>query len=180
MVLAVAYVLLAIRQHIACWSAAILSAAIYTSLMFRAGLYMQSALQVCYIAMAIYGWHHWRRGTAGGAPLPVSSWPLRAHVVPLATILVLALPTGYLLANSGTASSPYLDALTGWGAIVTTGMVARKIIQNWYYWFVIDLLSIHLYYAAGLTLTALLFCLYVVLAVFGYFEWRKELQPVGT
>jgi nicotinamide mononucleotide transporter len=71
---------------------------------------------------------------------------------------------------------PYLDSFTTWGAIVTTWMVARKIIQNWHYWFIIDSVSVYLYTSRGLWLTALLFVLYLVLIVIGYREWRKSME----
>jgi nicotinamide mononucleotide transporter len=71
---------------------------------------------------------------------------------------------------------PYLDSFTTWGAIVTTWMVARKIIQNWHYWFIIDSVSVYLYVSRGLWLTSLLFVLYLVLIVIGYREWRKSMD----
>jgi len=71
---------------------------------------------------------------------------------------------------------PYLDSFTTWGAIVTTWMVARKIIQNWHYWFIIDSVSVYLYISRGLWLTALLFMVYLVLIVIGYRQWRKSLE----
>ena len=73
---------------------------------------------------------------------------------------------------------PYIDSFTTWAAIVTTWMVAKKIIQNWHYWFVIDSVSVYLYVSRGLWLTALLFVLYLVLIVIGYRAWRKSMDAV--
>ena len=70
------------------------------------------------------------------------------------------------------AALPLLDSLTTWGGVVATFMVARKVFENWHYWFVIDSLSIYLYLQRGLTQTALLFGLYLVLIAFGYIAWR--------
>jgi len=91
-------------------------------------------------------------------------------------ILLLSLGSGYLLENFSDAALPYLDSFTTWGAIVTTWMVARKIIQNWHYWFIIDSVSVYLYISRGLWLTALLFMVYLVLIVIGYRQWRKSLE----
>ena len=91
-------------------------------------------------------------------------------------ILLFSLGSGYLLDNFSDAALPYLDSFTTWGAIVTTWMVARKIIQNWHYWFIIDSVSVYLYINRGLVLTALLFVLYLVLIVIGYRQWRKSLE----
>lgn len=178
-VLAITYLLLIIRQNLLGWPAAIVSASIYLVLMFRAGLYMQSALQVFYMAMAGYGWWNWQRGV-GDHELPVVSWPFNRHLSALAVILPLGLLTGHLLSSHTDAALPYLDALAAWGAIVTTWMVARKVLQNWHYWFVIDLVSIYLYASQGLWLTAALFAAYLVLIVIGYRQWRASMETGGA
>lgn len=175
-VLALAYLVLAIRQNIACWFAAILSTGIYIVLMYQAGLYMESALQVFYVAMAVYGWHSWQQGEGPENSLPVHSWPLNRHLLPLVLIALLTLASGLALSHYSDAAMPYLDSFTTWGAIVTTWMVARKIIQNWHYWFIIDSVSVYLYLSRGLWLTALLFVLYLVLIVVGYRQWRKSMD----
>ncbi len=174
--LAVVYLLLAIRQNSLCWPAAIASAAIYIVLMYQAGLYMESALQFFYIAMAVYGWWHWGAGGRGDAQLPVTDWPLVFNVPPLLLIALLSGCSGWLLENYSSAAYPYLDSATTWAAIVTTWMVARKVLQNWYYWLVIDSVSIYLYTQRGLYLTALLFTGYLLLIVVGYYTWRRSLQ----
>jgi nicotinamide mononucleotide transporter len=172
--LAVTYLLLAIRQNVLCWPAAIASASIYLVLMFQAGLYMQSGLQLFYMAMAAYGWWYWQLAEHGGQ-LPVSSWVPREHVVPIAAILALGAATGVMLYSYSDAAFPFLDSWVAWGAIVTTWMVANKVLQNWYYWFVIDTVSIYLYASQGLWLTAILFLVYLVLIVVGYRRWRASM-----
>jgi len=175
-VLALVYLVLAIREQVWCWLAAILSSGIYLVLMFHVGLYMESALQVFYIAMAVYGWYSWTHGNGPGHQLKVTSWPARRHLLPLSLIGSLTLVSGCLLSMYTAAAMPYLDSFTTWGAIVTTWMVARKIIQNWHYWFLIDSVSIYLYSSRELWLTAVLFMLYLVLIIFGYLAWRKHLD----
>jgi nicotinamide mononucleotide transporter len=177
-VLALAYLVLAIRENIACWFAAILSTSIYIVLMYQAGLYMESVLQVFYIAMAVYGWYSWKHGEGPDRKLPISSWPLNRHAAPLVLILLLTLASGFVLSRYSSAALPYLDSFTTWGAIVTTWMVAKKILQNWHYWFIIDSVSVYLYVSRGLWLTALLFILYLALIVVGYREWRKSMAAV--
>jgi len=73
-----------------------------------------------------------------------------------------------------TAALPYLDSFTTWGSVLTTWMVARKILENWLYWLLIDSVSIYLYLDRALYLTALLFLAYVVIALLGYYQWRKH------
>jgi len=89
-------------------------------------------------------------------------------------IFTLAYVSGLLLEQYTEAALPFLDALTTWGAIVTTYMVANKILENWIYWFVIDSISIYLFISRGLYLTALLFFLYLFMIVIGYRSWKRS------
>jgi len=173
--LAVAYLVLAIRQNIWCWAAAAVSTTIYLFIMYAAGLYMESALQVFYLAMAAFGWFQWRRHADATRDLGVSTWPLRRHVFAIAGVLALVFASGGLLSEYTDAALPHLDSFTTWGAMVATYMVARKILENWLYWFVIDGVSVGLYVNRGLYLTALLFCGYLVMIVIGYRAWRASM-----
>ena len=176
--LALAYLLLALRENSLCWYCALASTAIYTVLFWEVSLLMESALNVYYMAMAVYGWYHWHRGAQTdeqGQPLAISSWAARRHIQAWGSIVLLSVVSGYLLAGNTSAALPYLDSFTTWGSVLTTWMVARKILENWLYWVVIDGASIFLYLDRGLDLTSLLFMAYVIIVVFGYFSWRKRL-----
>jgi len=94
-------------------------------------------------------------------------------------ILACSLVSGYLLTEHSSAARPYIDSFTTWASVVTTYLVARKFLQNWLYWIVIDTVSIFLYVDRGLNLTALLFVAYVVIATAGYFKWREHLRNNG-
>ena len=178
--LAVVYLLLAIRQNIWCWAAAALSTLLYLFIMYRANLYMESALQIFYLGMAGYGWWEWRHGGAGGTELQVSTWPMRYHLMAVALVFGLVLVSGELLTRYSQAALPFWDSFTTWGAIVATFMVARKILENWLYWFVIDAVSIGLYLSRGLFITALLFAAYLVMIVIGYRSWRASMQEAAA
>tara|TARA_R110002124_G_scaffold192192_1_gene359407 strand:- start:793 stop:1401 length:609 start_codon:yes stop_codon:yes gene_type:complete len=175
-ILAVAYLLLAIRQNIWCWLCAGLSTAIYVYLFVDARLYMESALNVFYFAMAVYGWYVWRYSSDDGAELTVTVWPLQTHVIAVAIITAVAGLNGYLLASYTDAEFPYLDSLTTWAAIWATFLIARKVLENWAYLLVIDFVSIGIYWVRGLELTALLFVLYVIMIPFGFLSWRRSMR----
>jgi nicotinamide mononucleotide transporter len=179
MITAIAYLWLAIRQNIWCWAAAVISTTIYTFVMYGAGLYMESALQIFYIVLAVYGWYSWRQGSRSGE-LAVSTLRTRHHLLAVGCILILAIGSGLLLRKFTVAALPYLDSFTTWGAIVATYMVARKILENWLYWFVIDSVSIYLYVSRGLYLTAMLFLIYLVMIFFGYRSWRRSMVEASV
>ena len=173
--LALAYVVLAIRESRSCWLAAATSATLYAWIFFGANLYMEAALQLFYIAMAAVGWLSWGREGSENQ-LPIQKWPLRNHVVVIATSLGLAGVSGFFLSRYTDAALPFFDSLTTIGALFTTWMVARKVLENWLYWVVIDLISIYLYLSRDLDMTAGLFAGYIVLALAGYFAWKSRFE----
>ncbi|WP_445363993.1 nicotinamide riboside transporter PnuC [Microbulbifer sp. ANSA003] len=177
-ILALAYLLLAMREKIICWYAAFVSTAIYLFLFWDVSLLMESALQVFYLLMAVYGWWQWRNHRNRQDDLRIHRWSGKTHSIVIGATLILTLLIGYLLDRNTSAALPYLDSFTTLGAIVTTYMVTRKVLENWLYWIVVDGASIYLYLDRELYLTAVLFMLYLVLVVIGYFQWlaifRKE------
>ena len=173
-VAAIAYLLLAIRQNIWCWLGAAVSTAIYVFLFFDARLYMESALNLFYFAMANYGWSVWYFGRSGDEKLPVSVWGRNVHGIAITSIVAASILSGYLLARYSDAAYPYIDSMTTWGAIWATFLVARKVLENWWYWLVIDAASIVIYWSRDLQLTALLFVVYVVMIPFGLLAWRRS------
>tara|TARA_R110002110_G_scaffold177902_1_gene382590 strand:+ start:28278 stop:28931 length:654 start_codon:yes stop_codon:yes gene_type:complete len=185
--LGVAYLLLAVRESIWCWYAAFVSTGIFLWLFWEVNLLMESALQLYYLAMAVYGWYQWRHGghsdraapaaaaaSNSGQPLPIGTWRLRTHLLAIGAVVVASAGSGLLLAQHTDAALPYLDSFTTWGSILTTWMVARKILENWLYWLVIDSASIYLYLERGLLLTAGLFAVYLIIVVFGYRRWLQQ------
>ena len=173
-VLAIAYLLLAVRQHIACWYAAFISTAIFLYVFWQVNLYMESGLQVYYLGMAVYGWWAWQRGRSEGKPgLTISTWSLRQHLIVIGIVVVATFVSGTLL--SGTEQRlGYLDSFTTWGAVVATFMVTRKVLENWLYWIVIDSASLYLYFDRELYFTMILFLVYLVIIFFGFRNWLRE------
>ena len=103
----------------------------------------------------------------------IHTWKIVRHVQVIAAIIAVALLLGWIMSKTD-AAFPYADAFTTVAAVVTTFMVARKVLENWIYWFVIDSISVYLYVARELYLTALLFVFYLVLIVIGYRRWRRD------
>lgn len=176
-VLAIAYLLLIMRENPLGWLCAFISTAIYTVLFWQVSLPMQSGLHIYYMTMAVYGWYHWRRGghESANSEALIHSWPWPRHLLAMLLVSVLTCVSGFLLASQSEASLLYLDSLVTWGSVVTTWMVARKVLENWLYWVFIDSVAIVLYLDRGLYLTTILFLAYVLIAIFGYFGWRRRM-----
>ena len=179
-VAAVLYLLLAIRENIWCWLFAGISTAIYVYLFVVAQLYMESALNVFYFAMAVYGFAVWYRGRTPGRELPVTVWPGTVHAVAIGAILLASLVSGYLLDTRTEAAFPYIDSMTTWSAIWATFLVARKVLENWWYWLAIDTASIFIYWSRDLELTALLFVVYVIMIPFGLVSWTRSYREASA
>ena len=174
-ILGVAYLLFAMRQSQWCWYAAFGSTAIFTWLFFDVSLLMESALNLYYLVMAVYGWYSWRNGSSNPAEqLPIQTWRLKQHLLVIGGVIAMSLASGYLLTEHTGAVMPYLDSFTTWGAVITTWMVTRKVLENWLYWLVIDAAAIVLYVDRELYLTAVLMMLYLVLAIIGWISWRRD------
>jgi nicotinamide mononucleotide transporter len=173
-VFALAYLLLAIRQSVWCWPAAIVSVALALVVFFDAKLYMESVLQVYYLAMAVYGWWQWLEGGAEHSGVEVHWWSPLTHVLAIGLVLLLSAGFGVVLTHTDEAY-PFFDSFTTVAAVLTTYMVAKKVIENWIYWFVIDTILVYLYFQRGLEWYAALYALYLVLIVIGFRSWWRSL-----
>lgn len=172
-VFAIIYLLLAVKQDVRCWYAAIFSSFLYFFIMMSANLYMEAYLQIFYIFMAIYGWFQWNKISEDKSKFIVRTWSIKQHLIVISSVISLAYISGSLLNIYTQAALPFIDALTTWGAIIATYMVAKKLLENWIYWFVIDSISVLLFMSRGLYLTSVLFFVYLIIIYFGYKSWTK-------
>lgn len=175
-VFGLAYVILAARENIWCWPAAFIGTGTGILVFWNVSLLMESALNVFYLIMAVYGGWQWRYGGDAKTTLSITSWSTQHHLLAILAITLLTLVSGFLLSNNTAAAIPYVDAFTTWSAVIATWMVAKKILQNWLYWIVIDSVSVWLFLQRDLYLYALLFVAYTMIAAFGYVNWRARVM----
>jgi len=177
--MAILYLLLAAKEDVKCWYAALISSFIYIYIMYEADLFMESILQVFYVLMAVYGWLQWKSIINRNSILKIRVWKKSNHFFVVIFVLLLSFVSGIILEKYTQAALPFMDAFTTWGAVITTYMVAKKILENWIYWFVIDSISIYLYISRELYLTAFLFFIYLIIIIFGYISWKNKLVIVN-
>ncbi len=182
MLLALVYVILAAVGSIWCWPAAFISTALYTVIFYDVLLLMDSALNVYYLIMAVYGYWLWQKNSSTNAQsqdqqktsaLAIVSWQASWHLRACLILTVISVVLGYVMANYTPAAFPYIDTFTTVFAVFATYLVAQKVLENWLYWLVIDFVSIYLYLEKGLMPTAVLFIIYVVIAAYGYLKWQN-------
>lgn len=172
-VFAIAYVVLAARQNILCWPSAFISTAIYTYLFWQVMLPFQSFLNAFYMLMAIYGVWHWKKAQRADSSFAVLRMPTFAHLVYTPIALAIALGLAQLAEKQFSSEYLLLDAFINVISMMTTVLVAKKYIDNWLYWVLINSLSAWLYWQSGMFLSGILFGSYVGFAIYGYIEWQR-------
>ena len=168
----IVYILLAIRQKRLCWVFGGASTALYVLVFLEARLYLQSALQVVYVLLAVQGWRAWRGQDDAGQGLAVRRVSTLAHLAVLAATLLLTAATAAAMARWSDSAAPWADALGTWASVAATWLMIRKVAANWLWWIVIDAGLAVLFATEGLVFTALLYALFATLAVAGWANWR--------
>jgi nicotinamide mononucleotide transporter len=170
--LGIAYSVLAVRRSRWCWVCGGLSSVILVYLAARARLPMQSALQLFYVVMSVYGFRSWVRHEQETDSV-VTTWPLGAHLAAWCAILLLsAFSSRWLAAETG-AAWPFLDSVTTWASLVATWLVVRMKLENWLYWIAIDVVLSYLFIAQKLPFIALLFVAYLGISTTGFVAWLR-------
>ena len=172
------YLWLEYRASIYLWVASVVMPAIYLIIYYDAGLYADFGINIYYLIIAIYGWAAWRYGFSigrgsEGRELPISHTPARRWL-PLAGVTsIVFVAIAWVLINLTDSTVPYADAFTTALSVVGMWMLARKYIEQWWVWLVVDVASVALYIYKDLYFTAALYALYAVVAIFGYRKWKK-------
>lgn len=175
--LSFAYLWLSVKQKIGLWIFGFLGAVVYTIVFFQSKLYAAMSLQLYYLWVSVYGWYSWKKSKAStGEELPVrltrfNEWPVLLGI----TLIIMLIY--YALLSMGTDSPiPGADSFITAFSIIATWMLARKQIEHWLIWIVVDLVAVGIYFMQGLYSTSILFLVYGIMAVIGWFQWRKSLK----
>lgn len=177
-ILGILYIFFSIRQNILTWPTGLLTSILYVVVFFQAKLYADMGLQVYYVFISIYGWYFWIKGKkpAESEQVPVRRTNRKLRWILYFSSVVLYIIILYILMNFTDSDVPYMDSLTTALSIVATWMLAKKYIGHWLIWVFVDAVSAGLYVYKGLWPTVILFVIYTVMAVLGYFEWKKDLD----
>lgn len=170
------YIVLSIKQNIWCWPVGLITSALYIYVFFQTKFYADMSLQAYYLVVSIYGWYHWMYGSRSKKQddLKISRTGIKLALVLTVVTLILFGLIAFILVNYTDSEIPYWDAFTTAGSFVATWMLARKLIEHWLVWIVVDAVSLGLYVYKGLYPTVVLFAVYTLLALLGYIEWKKE------
>jgi nicotinamide mononucleotide transporter len=171
---------LATKENIWYYPTGVVALVMYTWIYFSAKLYAESVLQIVCLILMIYGWYEWLHGGTNKEQLPVTrtprwawTWGVLAGLIGSALVIAIQL-------RVTDNPNPYVDSSLLVWSLVAQWMTARKWIENWILWIVINTFSVPLYMARHLWFTAVLYVALWILAVVGYRQWRKTLQPAAS
>ena len=167
---------LATRRSMISWPVTILASALYGEQFRESRLYSDMLLQAAFVAFAFYGWWHWHRGLKAEGSVRVETPGLAALARDAAIGIIGSVLLGYWMMRHTDASLPWLDAALSSFSLVGTWWAARKYIANWWLWIVVDVVYVGEYLVKHLILTAVLYAVFVLLAMLGLRDWHRALE----
>ena len=176
-VLSIIYLYLSIKQKASLWIFGFLCSALYVVVFFQSKFYADMSLQFYYLGVSVFGWISWKAGKPENRKeLPVKrTTPLSGAII-LVIALVLYFLYYFILSEYTDSPLPKADSFTTALSIVATWMLARKMIEHWWLWIIVDSVSAGLYFYKALYPTAILFVIYTIMAIIGYLQWKKSLS----
>ena len=192
-VLGFLYILLEVRGSLWMWLVGGLMQALGLVLYYQSGLYADFGMEIYYLIMTIYGFLSWKYGKSflshkpkdaeaneNKKKRPITHIPLRtAAVWTLIAILAWA-AIYYILVTFTNSTVPLADSFTTALSIVGIWALAHKYLEQWFIWIAVDVVTSVLYFYKDIPFKASLYALYVVIAVFGYFKWRRLMRPAAN
>ena len=177
-IISIAGVWLTAKEKVINWPIGIIACLIYTYIFYKDALYGDTALQVFYIAIGFYGWYEWLYGGEKKDELTVSKTSKKTWLILCVLLIISWLVLANILSRTNT-NVPYWDGLNTALSLVATWMTTRKLIENWLIWIVTDLSYVGSYFYKDLNITAILYFIFTLLAVYGYYQWERQLKETS-
>ena len=177
-VLGLIYIWLEYRASIALWFVGIIMPALDTWLYWSHGLYGDAGMAVYYTLAAVYGFYVWqfKKTRKLKQSLPIIHLPRRQYLPAMLFFLLAWGAIYYILVNWTNSTVPLLDSFTNAMSFVGLWALARKYLEQWLFWIVVDTVCCYLYIQKGIPFKAFLYGLYVVIAIAGYYKWKQMVK----
>ena len=175
-ILGLAYILFEYRASVWMWFVGFMMQALGIVLYYQKGLYADCGMEFYYLAMTVYGYWKWVHVSVGAnhySPLQIRHFPRKLILPWLGIIAVVWFAIYLILANFTNSNVPIADSFTTALSIIGIWALAHKYLEQWFIWIAVDMVTCGLYFYKEIPFKASLYALYVVIAVFGYFKWRK-------
>ncbi|HUM03275.1 MAG TPA: nicotinamide riboside transporter PnuC [Thermoanaerobaculia bacterium] len=169
------------RQSVWGWPVGIVCVSAYAWVFGQSRLYANMALQFVFLALQVYGWVHWWKGTGNRhEALPVTRLTLWAATLWTVAGAAASVALGAFMASRTDAANPWPDATLTAFSLVAQWLQARKVFECWIVWILVDVGYIGLFLVQRLHLTAVLYALFLVLCVYALKEWRCSIAPAAA
>ena len=177
-VLGLIYIWLEYRAHVALWVIGIIMPALDIILYWQHGLYGDAGMACYYTLAALYGLYVWkfRKSKNLKQELPISHMPRRQYLPATVGFFVAWGVVYYILITWTNSTVPVLDSFTNALSFVGLWALARKYLEQWLFWIVVDVVCCVLYIQKGIPFKAGLYGLYVLIAIAGYYKWKKMMS----
>ena len=181
-ILGLIYIWLEYRAHIALWVIGIIMPALDIVLYWQHGLYGDAGMACYYTFAALYGFYVWKfvKTRKKKEPLPIIFMPRRQYLPTIVFFFVAWAAVYYVLVTWTDSTVPLLDSFTNALSFVGLWALARKYVEQWVFWMVVDGVCTFLYIKKGIPFKAMLYGLYVVIAIAGYLKWRSMAKTVKS
>lgn len=164
------------RQNVLGWFFGIINAVLYAAVFWQVRLYADMGLQGYYFFTSIYGWWMWMYGGKSHDGVRVTNTPVKLYTIFSVIFVVVTLSWGFLLGRFTDASLTYADSALTIASLIAQWMMARKYLENWIIWIVADACYVVMYFYKDLHLTAILYFIFLLLAIMGYVQWKRDLR----
>ena len=170
---------LLVRRSIWNYPFALAMVTMYFFVFYEAELYSEMLLQVFFFAVNLYGWWHWQNAKRETGEVLVGLLPVRDRLIWAAGTVAASLAWGMAMHRFTDAAYPFIDAFVAGASISAQILLARRKLENWPVWILVDVVAIGLYWSRGLHYTAGLYVLLLLLSIAGFIDWRRKLAEQG-
>ena len=179
-ILGLAYILLKYRASLWMWAVGFVMQALGIVLYYQKGLYADCGMEFYYLSMTVYGWWRWVAKSQKSTTKDITHLPLKQGLGMGLLALFLWATIYWMLVTFTNSNVPLADSFTTALSIVGIWALAHKYLEQWFIWIAVDVVTSVLYFYKDIPFKASLYALYVVIAVFGYFKWRRLMRPAAN
>tara|TARA_B100000902_G_C27000749_1_gene759742 strand:+ start:140 stop:775 length:636 start_codon:yes stop_codon:yes gene_type:complete len=167
------YIILAARENIWCFAAGAVNICISMYILYNIPYYSQVILHIFYLIMSVYGYTMWKKEV----PEKIKEWTLKKHFIIIIIGAIISFILGFILTEYvNDSKQPIIDAFTSIFAVIASYMIARKVLENWLYWIVLDILIIHLLFIEEQYIFSIQYIVYTIMAIYGYISWSRKIE----
>lgn len=172
---------LAARNNIWTWPIGLINVSSFFIIFWQVQLYADMFLQLYFFGMSIYGWIFWYRQK--DVLVKISFLNSRDRLISLIIIIAGVVVLGMLISKihiyfpdifEKPAAYPYFDAFTTVVSIVASVWMARRIVESWVLWILVDIVAIGLYFLKGIKLVSIEYIIFLLMSIYGLIGWIKE------